>query len=269
MNSSDRLLYERLHGGLEAGGSAVLATVVESVDEALLGKKHLVLTIPRTDQECISTLPEHWRKAVTERVERLRRTWPRSRRVHIEQFELPQPTRVAFERFEPAMRLVIAGGGHIAQPTHEIAATLGFSVTVIDDRPSFANAERFPRAHRVICDDFRRGVQSLGIDEATALVVVTRGHLHDLEVLRAVLNSRPAYLGMIGSRRRVLTVMEKLKAEGAQEAFLEKVYAPIGLDIGAETPAEIALAIVAEIVSVVRGGRGNHLRGTLPALSSK
>ncbi len=266
MRASELPLYERLQKCLAAGRSAVLATVVESDDEALLGKKHLITIDESGEPTSVSTLPPLWQGPVERRIRTLTRQWPRSGRVRTDVFDTPGRARVAFERFDPALRLVIAGGGHIAQPTHEIAATLGMRVAVLDDRPTFANQERFPRAEQVLCDDFQRGIRSLGIDESTAVVVVTRGHLHDLEVMRALLDRRPVYLGMIGSRRRVLTVMERLRAEGASDAFLSKVYAPIGLDIGGESPAEIALAIVAEIVSVVRGGRASHLRERLPTI---
>lgn len=183
-----------------------------------------------------------------------------SKRVSIEPFASAPGVSLCIEIFRPRPRLVIAGGGHIAQPTHEIADIVGFAVTVLDDRPSFADPERFPRAERVVCDEFARGIRDLMIDSRTAVVVVTRGHLHDLEVLRALSGTEPAYVGMIGSRRRTLTVLQRLEDEGFPEEFIDRIYSPIGLDIGAETPREIALAIVSEVVCVLRGGSGAHLR---------
>jgi len=131
---------------------------------------------------------------------------------------------------------------------------------VIDDRPAFANRERFPHADEVICDAFSSGIQKARIDAATAVAVVTRGHRHDVEVLAAVAPLRPRYVGMIGSRRRVVEVIRRLQEMGVPQEFIDGIYAPIGLDIGAESPEEIGLAIVAEILCVLRGRSGGSLR---------
>ena len=149
---------------------------------------------------------------------------------------------------------VICGAGHISVPLTEFLSRLDYSVTVIDDRPEFAAKHRFPLATRVICDSFAKALTTIETDEQTAVVIVTRGHRYDADCLRLMIHKQQAYLGMIGSRRRIQAIRQILADEGITPDQLKTLYAPIGLDIGAKTPAEIALAIAAEIVSVCRGG---------------
>ncbi len=168
--------------------------------------------------------------------------------------------RVYIEAFLPKYDLVVVGGGHVAQPIAQLGSLLGFTVTVIDDRPEYANRERFPTADRVICADFLEALRSLELGPRHHVVLVTRGHRHDMDCLRAVVGQPVAYIGMIGSRHRVETVFKLLTAEsGVDPALLAKVYSPIGLDLGARTPAEIAVAVAAELVKVRHGGSGESL----------
>ncbi len=166
------------------------------------------------------------------------------------------------ERVAPPPELVIVGAGHIARPLCAIGSLMGWRVIVLDDRPEFARSERFPEADRVVIADFDEPFADVPIGPRTRLVLVTRGHRYDYDCLEALAaaGARPAYLGMIGSQRRVRAAFEQLAADGFDAAWLEGVYAPIGLDIEAETPAEIAVAIAAEIVLVERGGTGRPLR---------
>lgn len=152
------------------------------------------------------------------------------------------------EPYVPEPRLIVLGGGHIALPLVEFAAQCGFAVTVVDDRPAFANAERFPTAARVICDSFENALRDLALNQYSFVVVITRGHRHDTFCLREVLRHETAYVGMIGSKNRVRTVKEALLAEGMPQEALDRVCAPIGLKIGAVTPAEIAISILAEAI---------------------
>lgn len=154
----------------------------------------------------------------------------------------------------PEPQLIVFGGGHIAKPLVEFAAKLGFLVTVIDDRPSFANQDRFPDAEKVICEDFQRSFNLLNINESAYVVIVTRGHRHDIDCLRKVLKYNTAYLGMIGSKRRVKEVRTQLCSEGYTQKQLERLKAPIGLSIGAVTPEEIGISILAQIISYRRLG---------------
>lgn len=156
-------------------------------------------------------------------------------------------------------RLVIAGAGHIAVPLARFATSLGFDVAVLDDRPEYASRERFPDAQQVVVAPFRESIHQVSIDADTYVVLVTRGHVHDRALLEECLGSGAAYIGMIGSRRRVETVLRHLRGAGADPEGLARVWAPIGLDIGAQTPEEIALSVMAEIVKVRRGGTGRSL----------
>ncbi|MCB9120926.1 MAG: XdhC family protein [Caldilinea sp.] len=157
--------------------------------------------------------------------------------------------------------LIIAGAGHVAVPLAAMATLCDFTVTVLDDRPQYANAQRFPAADRVIAGPFRDELRKLrgdrpAFDPATCLVLVTRGHQHDVDLLLEVLDDPLAYLGMIGSRRRIRAVYDLLERErGIPRQRFDRVHAPIGLDIGAQTPAEIAVAILAEMIEVLRGGK--------------
>lgn len=158
--------------------------------------------------------------------------------------------------------LVIVGAGHIARPLSRVAAMLGFRVTVLDDRPAFATRERFPEAEAVLRADFSDPFRGVAVGAGTYLVLVTRGHKYDFEALRDVLHrpAPPAYVGMVGSRRRVRAALEQLAREGVSPGRLAAVHAPVGLDLGAETPEEIAVSIAAELVQVRRGGTGRPLR---------
>ncbi len=168
---------------------------------------------------------------------------------------------VFVEVHRPPPRLVIVGAGHIAVPLARMAHIHGFRVWVIDDRPSLATRKRFPEAAEIRVGPVETLVRDLETDEDTYIVLVTRGHQMDVACLIHLIDRPWAYLGMIGSRRRVRAVFQLLQEEkGIPAERLARVHAPIGLDIGAETPAEIATAILAEITLVRRGGSGRPLR---------
>jgi xanthine dehydrogenase accessory factor len=171
---------------------------------------------------------------------------------------------VYVEPHRPPPELVIVGAGHIARPLCTAGALLGFRVTVLDDRPEFATRERFPEAAEVRRADFSDPFQGVAIGAQTYLVLVTRGHKYDFEALIDVLRRpvQPAYIGMVGSRRRTRAALEQVVREEIDPARIEAVRAPIGLDVHAETPGEIAVAIAAELVLVRRGGTGRPLRET-------
>ncbi|MCW3490016.1 XdhC family protein [Dethiobacter alkaliphilus] len=156
------------------------------------------------------------------------------------------------EPVQPAVKLVILGGGHIAQPLCAIASILDYDITVIDDRPQFANRSRFACAEKVICDDFLQGIDRADLTEDSYIVIVTRGHRHDKLCLKAVIDKPVAYIGMIGSKRRVKALMDEIIEEGIAPEAVHRVNSPIGLNIDAQTPEEIAVSILAEIISVHR-----------------
>ena len=169
---------------------------------------------------------------------------------------------VYLELHHPPVELVIVGAGHLAQPLCTLGALLGMEVFVLDDRPEFATKERFPEAAEVRRVDFSRPFEDAPLHPWSHVLLVTRGHRYDYECLRMVLEgeAEPAYIGMIGSRRRVRATFQALLDEGLPRERLQRVRAPIGLDLGAETPAEIAVAVAAELVQVWRGGSGRPLQ---------
>jgi len=155
--------------------------------------------------------------------------------------------------------LIIVGAGHIAQPLAQLGSLCDFHVTVLDDRSQFARPDRFPTADQVLTaplrGTMRQWAQDGHLDQDSYVVLVTRGHQHDVECLLEILDAPVAYIGMIGSQRRVRAVFQLLSEEGGIPADkFERVHAPIGLDIGARTPAEIAVSIMAELIKVLRGG---------------
>lgn len=167
--------------------------------------------------------------------------------------EPASPVWIYGERVYPPLQCIVAGAGHVGRELAQLGAALGWSVTVADDRSDYATSEGYPAQVSVLCIPFHRLFEEVRADGSTAVVLVTRGHKHDEELLRQIAGGPAFYVGMIGSRRRVLRVLAQLKAEGLSDRWLEKLYAPIGLPLGADSPAEIALAVAAEIMAVWKG----------------
>jgi xanthine dehydrogenase accessory factor len=159
----------------------------------------------------------------------------------------------------PAASLYIFGAGHVSLNLYEVARRAGFDVTVVDDREAFASRERFPQAREVIAEDFDKAVARITPGESSYIVIVTRGHRDDMRVLRWAVQTQAHYIGMIGSKRKTITIFRELVKEGIAEHLFERVHAPVGLDIGAITPEEIAVAITAELIAVRR-----HAERSLP-----
>jgi xanthine dehydrogenase accessory factor len=151
---------------------------------------------------------------------------------------------------------LIFGGGHISQPLVDILSLIGYSVTIVDDRPDFANQARFPKAETVFCGSFETAFSEIEIGKTTAVIIVTRGHQHDLACLRHAIGSLGFYIGMIGSRRKSSLIFNTLRDEGIADSAIRNVRAPIGLDLQGQTPAEIALSVAAEILAMEKGGTG-------------
>ena len=153
---------------------------------------------------------------------------------------------------EPVPRVCSAllfGGGHVARPTARLAAMVGFDVWVFDDRQSFVTRRRFPHAHHLrVLDSYERAFADLSVDSDSYVVIITRGHLHDKIVLAQALATDAGYIGMIGSRHKRDAIYKALRAEGVDPRRIERVHCPVGVAIGAETPEEIAVSIVAEMI---------------------
>jgi xanthine dehydrogenase accessory factor len=169
---------------------------------------------------------------------------------------------VFFELMLAPPKLIVVGAGHIAVPLVKMAKILDFHVTVIDDRLMYANRERFPEADEVVVSDMAQALKQMAVTASTYIVLITRGHKYDEPCLREIIHSPAKYIGMIGSKRRIKACFQRFREEEKiAEEVIERVYAPIGLDIATETPAEIALSILAEMVKVRRGGNAASLSG--------
>ena len=152
----------------------------------------------------------------------------------------------------PPALLYIFGAGHVAVNLYKVSKDAGFDVIVVDDREAYANRERFPEAREVIADDFEQATARLTPNESSYIVIVTRGHRDDMRVLRWAVQTQARYIGMIGSKRKTIAIFKELQSEGLPAHLFERLHAPVGLDIGAITPEEIAVAITAELIAVRR-----------------
>jgi xanthine dehydrogenase accessory factor len=152
----------------------------------------------------------------------------------------------------PKALLYIFGAGHVSHGLYRVAKDAGFDAIVVDDREAYANRERFPEAQEVIAEDFNHALARLQPSESAYIVIVTRGHRDDMRVLRWAVQTKARYVGMIGSKRKTIAIFRELQEEGLPASLFERVHAPIGLDIGAVTPEEIAVSITAELIAVRR-----------------
>lgn len=178
------------------------------------------------------------------------------------EYPLAGETSLLFEQIQPSPRLVVCGAGHVGASLAKLAVFTGYETTLIDDRAEFVKRDRFPdeQIDLVVAEDWSLAVRdAIGNGRGVSVAVVTRGHNEDEKCMQAVVRANPDYVGLIGSKRRTSIVIERLRQTGVAEDQLEKIHAPIGLDIGAVSPEEVALAIIAEIVAVRRGGSGAPL----------
>jgi len=240
-------IYEEAAKIRQKGGSAILTTLVLMDSNFPKGEGSKVL-IKATGEKVGSLLggAELEKKVLSEGKAALREKKPRilvfsygDRRVEI----LLEPVFC-----EPTV--YIFGGGHVSEQITPLAKNVNFKVVVIDDREMFANRERFPEADEVIVSEFEKCFERLNIDESSYVVIVTRGHLYDGIVLGQALESNARYIGMIGSRKKIGTLYQSLIEKGIAKESLGRVHAPIGIDINSETPEEIAVSIVAELIKV-------------------
>jgi xanthine dehydrogenase accessory factor len=240
--------------------SAVLATVIEAegIGGVEPGAKWLVQDGRITDE----TVGDDKVLQAVLRESEIRLREEKSKLVALDVPEAGGKLEVFFEVMLSPPRLVVVGAGHIAVPLVKFAKLLDYHVTVIDDRILFANRERFPDADEVQVGDMAQMLKEMSITPSTYIVLITRGHAYDEPCLREIIYSSAKYIGMIGSRRRVKACFQRFRdEEKIAEDVIQRVYAPIGLDIATETPDEIALSILAEIIKVRRGGKAQSLSG--------
>jgi xanthine dehydrogenase accessory factor len=252
-------LSEELARISEQGGSGVLATIVEveGNDRVEAGAKCLVVdgkvkantvadarSLQAIVRDSVAILNDEKSKLIA--------------------IEIPDggKLQVFFEVMLEPPKLIVVGAGHIAVPLVQIAKVLDFHVTVIDDRLLYANRERFPAADKVLVGDMAQMLKEMTLTPSCYIVLITRGHKYDEPCLREILHSKAKYIGMIGSKRRIKACFQRFRdEEKIAEEVIERVYAPIGLDIATETPPEIALSILAEVIKVRRGGKAASLSG--------
>jgi xanthine dehydrogenase accessory factor len=244
----------------EEGGAGVLATVVETTNNGALEPGENLLI--RDGKPVVGTIrQERLVEAVLKEAD-ARLQEEKSKLVSLELPDNGGKVEVFFEVLPAPPKLIVVGAGHIAVPLVKFAKLLDFHVTVLDDRILFANRERFPDTDEIRVGDMAAELKGLPLTPSTYIVLITRGHKYDEPCLREIVHSQAKYIGMIGSRRRIKALFEKFRnEEKIAEEILQRVYAPIGLDIATETPEEIALSIMAEIVKVRRGGEARSLSG--------
>ena len=178
----------------------------------------------------------------------------------IESFTTDEGIEVFVEGFTTPPTLVMVGGGHVGKATADLAQNLGYRVVVVDDRPEFANPERFPYADQTLVTAYEGWSDHLSLNVNTFVVVATRGHRYDDMALESALKTRARYIGLMGSRRKTLMIYQRLLQQGTTLDRLKEVRSPIGLDIGALTPEEIAVSVMSEIIMTRRGGSGGVMQ---------
>jgi xanthine dehydrogenase accessory factor len=252
-------VYQEICNLQRQGRCAVLATIIEAHGSipSVVGAKMLV----RDDGSIVGTIgggcvEDHTRMRALQVM--------KEEKAKILDFSLDQDPgddpglvcggtlRVFMEPVLPAPLLYVFGAGHVGLSIYKVALLAGFQPIVVDDRQSYANCERFPDAREVHAADIEQTMAKLAPPDSAFIAIATRGHRHDMRVLRWALKTKARYIGMIGSGRKTLTAFEELKREGHTAESFERVYSPIGLQLGAVTPEEIAIAVVAEMIAVRR-----------------
>jgi len=254
-------ITQRLQEILDEGSVAVLATLVRGPEN--IGAKLLVE--PSGDIHG-GFGDKELDKAIKEYSSQFLQSRDGTRALAVRDFapalERWQDASVMFERIEPEPRLVICGAGHVGASLARLASMLGYRSTLIDDRAEFLTRSAVPdeKIELLVAQSWYESVRdAIGNGHGVAVAVVTRGHSEDEECMRAVMATDASYVGLIGSKRRTNIVLDRLRQSGVKEERLLRVHAPVGLDIGAVTPEEVALAIMAEIVAHRRGGTGASL----------
>jgi xanthine dehydrogenase accessory factor len=250
-------IYEEAARIRQKGGAAILATLVSVDGKFPKGEGSKVLI--KTSGEKVGSLlgrAELEKRILSEGKEALREKKPR---ILVFSYE-ERNVEILLEPVFCEPTVYIFGGGHVSEQIAPLAKNVNFKVVVIDDREMFANRKRFPEADEIIVSEFEKCFERLNIDESSYLVIVTRGHLYDGIVLGQALESNARYIGMIGSRKKIGTLYQSLIEKGIAKELLGRVHAPIGIDINSETPEEIAVSIVAELIKV----RGEPISSAIP-----
>ncbi len=253
----DDLLWQAVRSALDDDETVVVATVVEGTPAIPAGRR----VVFRPEGRRLGSLGDAAAEAEVVKLARAAARDLRSR-AHVMQ-TVGGPLRLFVEVLHPSMRLVVCGAGHDAIPMVRFAAQLGWRVLVVDRREAFLNHERFPGASGFVRTEFPAAGQAVPTDPHTAVLIMTHNYIHDRDLLRAFLPTPATYLGMLGPRARTEKILRELQAEGVviSEGRRPQIFGPVGLDIGSETPDEIAVAALTEILAVTRGREGGFLRG--------
>ena len=236
----------------DGGEPVALATVVsDESDSGLLGAK-LLLSVDGTVNGSLGSVTLD--KKATEIAMRIADLGA------IESFVTDDGLEIFIEGFTTPPTLIMVGGGHVGKATADLADSLGYTVQIVDDRNEFSNAERFPYANETIVTSYDDWAKHININVNTFVVVATRGHRYDDMALESALQTPARYIGLLGSRRKTLMIYQRLLAQGISVDRLKGVKSPIGLDIGALTPEELAVSIMSEIIMERRGGKGSPLQ---------
>lgn len=245
---------------LDLGSTAVVVTLISGTET--VGGKLLIednrITLGTSGNEQLD-------KLIAQRAARFEISRDETRMLAVSEFApgfSSSEILLLFERIQPLPRLIVCGAGHVGAALAKLGAFLGYQTTLIDDRAEFVSSDRFLDANieLVVANDWTASVrESIGNGRGVSIAVVTRGHNQDEECMEAIMSTSPDYVGLIGSKRRTNIVLESLRRNGASNDQLKNIHAPIGLDIGAVSPEEVALAIIGEIVAERRGGKGGSL----------
>ena len=259
--TSSQSITKMIEQLLERGETALLVTRIGGPEH--VGAKLLILE----QGSSVGTLGDaELDSIVVSQAARIRASRNETRMFSLSEFasEFPsaRETLLLFERLQPPPRLVVCGAGHVGASLAKLAAYAGYHTTLIDDRADFLKRERFPENEidLIVADEWSSAVrEAIGNGRGVSVAVVTRGHNEDEQCMQAVVRANPDYVGLIGSKRRTSIVIERLRESGISEEQLQKIHAPIGLDIGAVSPEEVALSIMAEIIAERRGAAGGSL----------
>lgn len=246
------LFFEAIRQAYEGGAPLAVATVVKSVGQGCAaGTKMLMCDDGRTEG---SLGPPELDKLVARVGKKLAPFG------HNEMLQADDGTQVYVEGFTTPPTLIIMGGGHIGKSVYNLALMLGFRVIIVDDRPEFSNKERFPHAHQTVVADFPQALDHVPENYNSFILVATRGHRYDDDATHAALQTKARYIGLLGSRHKNVMIFRDLLESGVPINKIKEIHAPVGLDIGAQTPEELAVSIMAEIVQCIRGGAGGSLK---------
>ncbi len=245
------LFANEISNAYQAGPPVSLATVVSGPDEKGFGKKLLI----RQNGATLGSLENDKLLAEVVKVGRKLAAFGKNEIVQSD-----DGTEVYVEGFTTPPTLVIMGGGHVGRTVYNLALTLGFRIYVIDDRPEFSNKERFPQAVETVVADFENGLSNVPVNFNTFILVATRGHRYDDAATQSAIKTEARYIGLLGSKRKNLMIFRDLLKNGISLDRIREINAPVGLNIGALSPEELSVSIMAEIIKCIRGGDGTPMK---------